>query len=157
MGRGKGHLVRIGLKVTALERFIKVGLCVMRGGQVLLARSRGDKHFQIPGGKIEPGENDIDALTREVEEELAVALVPDSAVHLATFEARAAGQRDVLVEVRLYNGAVDGIPKASSEIAELVWQSPAAPTVSCYYVVRLHILPHLARCLSEQGRIPCQP
>ena len=142
--------------VATTESFIKVRLCVVKNGKVLLVRNHGDKHFQIPGGKIEPGENDIDALTREVEEELAVALVPDSAVHLATFEAQAAGQRDVLVEVRLYNGAVDGIPKASSEIAELVWQSPAAPTVSCSYVVRLHILPYLARCLSEQGRIPCQ-
>lgn len=157
MGRSEGHLVRISLKVTALKRFIKVGLCVIRGGQLLLARSRGDKHFQIPGGKIEPGENDIDALTREVEEDLAVALVPDSPVHLATFEAQAASQRDVLVEIRLYNGAIDSIPKASSEIAELVWQFPAEPTVPCSDVVRLHILPFLARRLSEQGRIPCQP
>ena len=86
-----------------------------------------DKHFQIPGGKIEPGENDIDALTREVEEELAVALVTDSAVHLATFEAQAAGQRDVLVEVRRATCATDGIPLASSEIAEPVWQSPQHP------------------------------
>lgn len=129
----------------------------MRGEQVLLARSRGDRHFQIPGGKIEPCENNIDALTREVEEELAVALVPDRVVHLATFEAQAAGQRDVLVEIRLYNGAVDGIPMASSEIAELIWQSPAAPTVPCSDVVRLHILPYLALCLSEQGHISCQP
>ena len=83
MGGGEGHLVRIGLKVTALKLFIKVGLCVIRGGQLLWARSRGDKHFQIPGGNIEPGENDIDALTREVEEELAVVLVPDSAVRLS--------------------------------------------------------------------------
>ena len=143
--------------MTALKRFIKVGLCVMRGGQLLLARSRGDKHFQILGRKIEPGENDIDALTREVEEELAVALVPDSAVHLATFEAQAASRRDVLVEIRLYNCAVDNIPKASSEIAELVWQFPAEPTVPCSEVVRLHILAFLARRLSEQGHIPCQP
>ena len=157
MGRGKGHLVRIGLKVTALEPFTKVGLCVLRGGQVLLARSRGDKHFQIPGGKIAPSKNDIDALTREVEEELTIALVPYSLVNLAIFEAQAAGQRDVLVAVRLYNGAVDGIREVSSEITELVWQSPAAPTVPCSDVVRLHILPFLAHCLSEQGSIPCQP
>ena len=76
-----------------MEPFTKFGLYVLRGGQVLLARSRGDKHFQIPGGKIEPGKNDIDALTRAVEEELAIALVPDSVGYLATFEAQAAGQR----------------------------------------------------------------
>ena len=112
-----------------MKRIIKAGLCLMRDGQVLLARSRGDTHFQIPGGKIEPGECDIDALIREVQEELAVTLAPDSAAHMATFEAKAAGRVDVLVEVRLYSGAVDGTPQASSEIVELVWQSPAAPSV----------------------------
>ena len=124
---------------------------------MLLARSRGDKHFQIPGGKIAPSKNDIDALTREVEEELAIALVPDSVVNLATIEAQAAGQRGVLVKVRLYKGAINGILEASSEITELVWQSPAAPTVPRSGVLRLHILPFLAHCLSEQGSIPCQP
>lgn len=34
------------------KRIIKVGLCLMQGGKVLLARSEGDAHFQIPGGKM---------------------------------------------------------------------------------------------------------
>lgn len=140
-----------------MKRIIKAGLCLMRDGQVLLARSKGDRHFQIPGGKIEPDESDIDALIREVQEELAVKLAPESAAHIATFEAKAAGRVDVFVEVRMFSGSVDGTPQASSEIAELVWQSPAEPSVPCSDVVRLHILPYLARCLSEHGRIPCQP
>ena len=138
------------------KRIIKAGLCLMRDGQVLLARSGGETHFQSPGGKIEPGESDSDALIREGQEEMAVTLVPDSAAHMATFEAKAAGRGNMLVEVWLYSGTVDSTPKASSEIVELVWQSPAEPSVRCSNVVRLHILTYLARCLSEQGRIPCQ-
>ena len=61
--------------VATIESFIKVRLCVVKNGKVLLVRNHGDKHFQIPGGKIEPNEHDIDALTHEVEEELTVTLV----------------------------------------------------------------------------------
>ena len=82
--------------VATTESFIKVRLCVVKNGKVLLVRNHGDKHFQIPGGKIEPNEHDIDALTHEVEEELTVTLVPKSAVHLATFDAQAAGYTNVL-------------------------------------------------------------
>lgn len=128
-----------------MTRIVKAGLCLMRDGKVLLARSKGDTHFQIPGGKIEPGETDLAALAREVQEELAVTLTPGSAVHLGTFEAPAAGRADRLVEVRLYSAEVSGEPRPSSEIAELAWQAPAGPGVPCSDVVALHILPYLAR------------
>lgn len=58
-----------------MKRMIKAGLCLMRDGQVLLARSKGDTYFQITGDKIEPGESDTDAVIREVQEELAVTLI----------------------------------------------------------------------------------
>ena len=127
------------------KRIIKAGLCLMRGGKVLLARSEGDAHFQIPGGKIEPGETDVQALVRETQEELALVLDPKQVTYHGTFTAPAAGRSDVLVEVRLYEAEIDADPQASSEIAELIWQDPAGPTVACSDVVRLHILPFLAR------------
>ncbi|MFK7762228.1 MAG: NUDIX domain-containing protein [Roseobacter sp.] len=127
------------------KRIIKVALCVVRDGKLLLARSRGDAHFQIPGGKIEPSESELDALTRETSEELDVALHQDTAVHLATFEAPAAGRTDVLVEVRLYRADFTGDPRPSSEIAQLHWQPLAGPVAECSEVVELHILPFLAK------------
>ena len=57
----------------------------------------------------------------------------------------AAGRTDALVEVRLFEARIDAEPQASSEIAELIWQDPADPTVACSDVVSLHILPFLAR------------
>ena len=117
----------------------------MRGGKVLLARSAGDPHFQIPGGKIEQAETDLQALVRETKEELALTLEPQQARYLGTFAAPAAGRADALVEVRLYEADIAAEPHPSSEIAELVWQEPAHPTVACSDVVRLHILPFLVR------------
>ena len=82
--------------VATTESFIKVRLCVVKNGKVLLVRNHSDKHFQFPEGKIEPNEHDIDALTHEVKEELTVTLVPKSAVNLATFDAQTAGHTTVL-------------------------------------------------------------
>jgi len=135
-----------------LKRIVKAGLCLMRDGKVLLARSKGDAHFQIPGGKIEAGETDIAALVREVREELALELDPSEAAYLDTFEAAAAGRDDVIVEVRLYEADDAGEPHASSEIEELSWQKPATPNVPCSDVVRLHILPYLAT--RAQAKVP---
>ena len=50
-----------------------------------------------------------------------------------------------MVEVRLYEAEIAAEPRPSSEIAELVWQELAHPTVACSDVVRLHILPFMAR------------
>lgn len=127
------------------KRIVKTGLCVAREGKLLLARSAGDAHFQIPGGKIENGESDVDALVREASEELDIAVDRDTAVYLETFQAAAAGRSDVVVEVRLYKADFTRDPRPSSEIAELYWQPLSGPVVACSDVVTLHILPFLVK------------
>ena len=90
---GKGpRISRLNWRNPVTKRIIKAGLCLMRGGKVLLARSEGGPHFQIPGGKIEPGETDVQALVRETREELALSLDPEEVSYLGTFTAPAAGR-----------------------------------------------------------------
>lgn len=49
---------------------------IYRDGRLLVCQRRGDGPFplkwEFPGGKVEKGESDIDALRRELREELAV-------------------------------------------------------------------------------------
>lgn len=60
---------------------------LLRGGRVLLVHRRPDKRarpdvWDLPGGVIEAGEAELDALTRELHEELGVQVVAGSATHL---------------------------------------------------------------------------
>lgn len=100
----------------------KVAWIHLRDGKVLSARSRGKDRFYLPGGKREPGESDAQCLTREIREELAVELRPDSIAYLATFQAQAHGHADgVLVRMICYAAEPEGEPAAAAEIEEWQW------------------------------------
>lgn len=65
---------------------------LVRDGRVLLAHRRPDKRaypnvWDLPGGVIEAGESELDALTRELVEELGVHIVTDSASQLCRLTA----------------------------------------------------------------------
>ncbi|GAA1284312.1 hypothetical protein Psi02_33790 [Planotetraspora silvatica] len=69
----------------------KIAWIHLEDGKVLSTRTRGKDVYYFPGGKREPGETDLDTLTREIDEELAVAVLPATAELLGVFEARAHG------------------------------------------------------------------
>jgi 8-oxo-dGTP diphosphatase len=94
----------------------------VEGGRILCARSRGKDVFYIPGGKREPGETELDALLREIKEELAVDLVAESVRRFGTYRAQAHAHQDgVEVLMSCYTAGYQGTPSASSEIEELDW------------------------------------
>lgn len=100
----------------------KIAWLRLDGGKVLSTRSRGKDVFYLPGGKREAGETDLQTLVREIDEELAVAITPDTARHFGTFEAQAHGHADgVVVRMTCYTADYQGMPKPSSEIEELIW------------------------------------
>lgn len=53
------------------------GLVVTKKNQLLLAYSSNKNAWYLPGGKIDKGETSIEALIREIREELNVELQPD--------------------------------------------------------------------------------
>jgi 8-oxo-dGTP diphosphatase len=129
----------------------KVGLCVLRGGCVLLARTRDARAFQIPGGKVEAGDaSDVAALARECREELGVEVAPETAELLGRFSAEAAGKPGLIVTVKLYRAAFAGEPSPCAEIEELRWQPLDGPAEDASDVVRLRIIPFL-RALCATG------
>lgn len=69
---------------------------LIREGRVLLAhrsptRSAYPDVWDLPGGHVETGESELEALARELREELGVQVSVDSAVHLCRFSAGAGG------------------------------------------------------------------
>ncbi|GAA1026367.1 MULTISPECIES: NUDIX hydrolase [Amycolatopsis] len=100
----------------------KIAWITFDKGRVLSTRSRGKDVYYLPGGKREPGETDLQTLVREIDEELAVAIAPESARHFGTFQAQAHGHAaGVAVRMTCYTADYRGTLAPSSEIAEIVW------------------------------------
>jgi len=111
-------------------------------GRVLLVRKRGTAAFMQPGGKRDPGESDIQALARELVEELGCRVAEGSARPLGVFECTAANEPDYRVSAAVYAVDVEGpvIPRA--EIDQLVWVNPRSlPDLPLAPLTRDHVLP----------------
>jgi 8-oxo-dGTP diphosphatase len=124
----------------------KIGLLILRGNQVLLCRkSRDTSRLILPGGRIEPGESDLDCLTREIREELGATAL-EQVEYLGTYEDRASMDDPSVVKslrIALYRGALSGEPTPSSEIRELVWFGPDSDWSTLTPILVNRILPDL--------------
>jgi 8-oxo-dGTP diphosphatase len=94
-------------------------------GRILVVRKRGTAIFMKPGGKREPGEDDLTALARELDEELGCKLV--SANLLGHFEAQAANEPGFTVKAATYLANVEGEIAVRAEIEAMAWIDTAAP------------------------------
>lgn len=111
-------------------------------GQVLTVRKRGTTRFMLPGGKREPGEDDLTTLRRELAEELGVRLV--SADLLGRFEAPAANEPGATVRSCAYRVRIDGEIAVQAEIDALLWIDPrTSPLEGIAPLLTSQILPAL--------------
>jgi 8-oxo-dGTP diphosphatase len=98
----------------------KLAYIYVQDGKVLVSLSKGKDTWYIPGGKREPGENDVQALAREVEEELSIKILPETIKSAGTFEAQAHGKpAGIIVRMTCYMADFEGQIAAANEIAEV--------------------------------------
>lgn len=110
-------------------------------GRTLLVRKTGTKWFMQAGGKIEAGESPVDALCRELNEEIGFTVDRTAARHLGCFTAPAANERGRLVEAELFHVRLPRIPVPGLEIEEAVWVDQAmAETMPLAPLTREHVL-----------------
>lgn len=98
----------------------KLAFIEIQNKKVLVTLSRGRDAWYIPGGKREKGESDMDALVREIKEELSVGIDSASARLYGIFEAQAHAQpQGVIVRMTCYVAPYKGILVANREIEKL--------------------------------------
>lgn len=102
-----------------MKEIDKVGLAVIKDKKVLMGRNEDQNAFYFVGGSVEEGESDIEALEREVGEELDTEIDKDSIKYLSQFEAPAHAKENTLLRIKLYKGDLLGEPKPTSEVKEL--------------------------------------
>lgn len=90
-------------------------------GRSLLVRKRGSSVFMQPGGKIESGESALDALTRELREELGLVVDPAETEYIGSYRAVAANEANTVVRAEVFFLLTHETPVAAAEIEELLW------------------------------------
>lgn len=90
-------------------------------GRCLLVRKAGTTAFMQAGGKLEAGESAVDALARELHEELDLELDESTVEYLGVFRADAANEPHTLVSAAVFAFETAATLEAHGEIEELLW------------------------------------
>lgn len=107
-------------------KFSVVAAVIIKDNKVLMCRSRGNEHYYCPGGKLEPGESEEDAIVRECKEEISIDLLPASIEKIFQFEAEAYGFKEPrIVVMNCYKFDYTGEITPSAEIDDVFWASAA--------------------------------
>jgi 8-oxo-dGTP diphosphatase len=109
----------------ALDVVQVVGAALVDGDRVLVAQRSGgpyDGCWEFPGGKVEPGEEELAALVREIGEELGVAVVPQAFLGEVVLDGVVAGGLPGASTLRVWSARVEtGSEVTAHEHSELRW------------------------------------
>lgn len=100
---------------------VAAGIITDPTGRTLVVRKRGTSMFMQAGGKIEPGESALEALTRELREELGVEVDLGATEYLGSHRAEAANEANTVIRAEVFAVSVQGDVIAGAEIDELRW------------------------------------
>ena len=104
----------------------KLAWILINDNAILSTKSYGKDKYYIPGGKREEGETDVQALCREIKEELSVDLKMETLQFVGEFQAQAHGHPEgTIVKMTCYMADYTGDLKPDSEIEEIIWLNHA--------------------------------
>lgn len=102
-----------------MQKLHTVGLVVLQHNQLLLAYSNSKQAWYLPGGKVDAGETALQALQREIAEELQVNL-PNDTLHLYMhITAPAYGENDLLMEQDCFMCSIAAKWQPAAEVAAI--------------------------------------
>ena len=126
-----------------------VGAAIVRDGRRLTARRTTPEEaagrWELPGGKVEAGEDPADALVREIAEELGCGVTVEAWLE----GEQPIGSTHVLRAARCR--LVDGEPRAASDHDRLLWLRPGELDDVDWLEPDRPFLPELRRVLLGSG------
>ncbi|WP_033195888.1 NUDIX hydrolase [Streptomyces xiaopingdaonensis] len=118
-----------------------VAAAVVEHGRLLVvSKQAAPDLFYLPGGKPEPGEDPVETLTRELDEELGAA--PVAPRLLTRFEGTAALER-VPMQLSVYTAQLDAPPVPAAELAHMHWTTGEDEGLHLSPALTQHVLPVL--------------
>jgi 8-oxo-dGTP diphosphatase len=133
------------------RKLVVAALCRDGAGRILLTQRRADQPmgllWEFPGGKVEPGEPPVDALVREISEELGcgarVGRIEEVVFH---------AYDDFDLYMLVYACTLEGEPRPV-EVAQLAWVPP--PELTQYQVLPADVA--LVERLAREAVLSAKP
>lgn len=97
----------------------KIGAAIVKEDQLLVvSKKKSPDYYMLPGGKLEEGETDLEALARELQEELQLDLL--SGTLLGNYETTSILETESMF-LTVYLVQIKGEPNPDNEIGAFKW------------------------------------
>ena len=128
-----------------------VGTMFIEDNKLLLDKPRKNPTYQLIAGKVEKGENIIDAAIREAHEELGEKVIIDESrfKEVMNFEEVASSDPNLKIRFYLfyYDGKLKGEITTSDEIESFIWYDTSMKDVKLSHVLNNKVIPY---CLDKK-------
>lgn len=102
--------------------YLASALITNTAGELLTVRKKGSIYYMMAGGKIETGETPLEALQRELQEELNLNLKPNDIHYLGTHQTQAVNETNTLVHATVFHITTTSTSfTPHAELEEIKW------------------------------------